>query len=96
MTDQSLNSLLGINPDKEIIIYSRSWCGYCQAAKNVLDQLGLGFEEIDVEKVEGALEEMLSRANGRRTVPQIFINGVGIGGYTELMGLIQQAAQQQQ
>jgi glutaredoxin 3 len=69
-------------------IYVKYWCGYCKAAKQVLEQLGLTYREIEVEGQPEALEEMLSRSEGRTTVPQIFINGQGIGGYTDLAKLV--------
>lgn len=79
----------------DIVIYTKDWCGYCRAAKQVLQQLKLEFEEVDVTHDQVRYEEMLSRSEGRYTVPQIFIDGKGIGGYTELMDMVQQAQQQQ-
>lgn len=83
------------NTPPDIVIYSKDWCGFCRAAKQVLEDLGLAYEEIDVTHDQARLQEMLERAEGRRTVPQIFINGKGIGGYTELVQLIRQAQQEQ-
>lgn len=91
---KTLQDLLALDPSRQIIVYSRGWCGYCRAAKQVLAGMDLDFTEVDVETVPGALQEMLAKSEGRRTVPQIFINGVGIGGYTDLMHLLQQSAQQ--
>lgn len=78
-----------------ITIYTKDWCGYCRGAKQVLDDLELDYEEIDVTHDEEQYQAMLSRAEGRRTVPQIFINDKGIGGYTELVQMVRQAQQQQ-
>ncbi|MFK7956562.1 MAG: glutaredoxin 3 [Lysobacterales bacterium] len=73
----------------KIEIYSKGWCPFCTRAKALLDRLGLGYVEYNVESEEGRLEEMLTRADGRRTVPQIFLDDRGIGGYTELYKLEQ-------
>lgn len=73
-----------------IEIYTRSWCGYCFQARNLLKRNGLAFTEYDVEAEPERLDEMLQRADGRRTVPQVFIDGKGIGGFTELARLAQQ------
>lgn len=70
-----------------ILLYTTPYCGYCRAAKNLLDRKGLEFEEIDVAFDEALRAEMLQRANGMRTVPQIFINGRHVGGYQELAAL---------
>ncbi|MEM9529816.1 MAG: glutaredoxin 3 [Pseudomonadota bacterium] len=70
-------------------MYSKGWCPFCQRAKALLERQGLGYTEYNVEGEAGRLQEMLARAEGRRTVPQIFIDGRGIGGYTELYRLEQ-------
>lgn len=80
---------------RQVVIYTKDWCGFCRAAKQLLGQLQLDFEEIDVTHDQVLFQEMLDRSDGRRTVPQIFIDGKGIGGYTELVTLVQQAQQQQ-
>jgi len=74
----------------EILIYTKNWCGYCQAAKALLQQLGLPFSEVDVTHDLERYREMLERSEGRTTVPQIFLDGLGIGGYTDLRRLIQE------
>lgn len=68
----------------EILIYTKKWCGYCSAAKDLLQRLELSFTEVDVTTDQARLAEMLQRSDGRRTVPQIFVDGVGIGGYDDL------------
>lgn len=73
-----------------ITIYSRSWCSYCAAAKALLAKKGAEFEEIDIEAVPGARKEMLERAAGRTSVPQIFIGDTHVGGYDEMAGLERQ------
>ena len=56
-----------------ITIYTKGWCPYCSAAKDLLRRKGAAFEEIDIERVAGARAEMIQKAGGRSTVPQIFI-----------------------
>ncbi|HEX5078810.1 MAG TPA: glutaredoxin 3, partial [Geminicoccaceae bacterium] len=63
------------------------FCPYCWRAKRLLNDKGLAFTEIDVLMHPGRRAEMTERAGGRTTVPQIFINGRGIGGSDELAAL---------
>lgn len=70
-----------------IIVYSTPYCGYCRAAKHLLNKKGVEFTEIDVSEDMELRQNMISRAFGRRTVPQIFINGTYVGGYDELAEL---------
>jgi glutaredoxin 3 len=72
----------------DIIIYTKDWCSYCHGAKQLLTKLGLNFEEIDVTHDQAQFATMVKQAAGRSTVPQILIDGVGIGGYTELVQLV--------
>lgn len=72
----------------EIVIYTKEWCGYCRAAKQLLQQLGLDFREVDVSSDVPAYRQMVELADGRSTVPQIFVDGVGLGGYTDLARLV--------
>jgi glutaredoxin 3 len=69
-----------------IEIYTRSWCGFCARAKHLLETKGAPFTEIDVE-VEDRVAEMIQRANGGRSVPQIFIDGKHVGGCDDLYAL---------
>jgi len=62
-------------------------CGYCDAAKRLLARNNLEFTDIDVSAKEGLRDEMIKKANGRRTIPQIFFNNEHIGGYQELREL---------
>tara|TARA_R110002167_G_scaffold232957_2_gene438125 strand:- start:513 stop:773 length:261 start_codon:yes stop_codon:yes gene_type:complete len=71
----------------EITIYSTMFCPYCHRAKNLLQRKGAAFHEVDVDVTPGAREEMVKRAGGSRTVPQIFIDGEHIGGSDELHAL---------
>lgn len=68
-----------------IVIYSTASCPYCVAAKQFLDRKGLAFDEIRVDLDPAKREEMLTRAAGRRTVPQIFIGDAHVGGYDDLV-----------
>jgi glutaredoxin 3 len=70
-----------------ILLYTTPFCGYCRAAKNLLRAKGLEYDEIDVGADAGKRVEMVERAHGRRTVPQIFIHGRHVGGYDELAAL---------
>jgi len=68
-------------------IYTSPFCGYCHAAKRLLTERGAAFEEICVMMHGDRRKEMTERAGGRRTVPQIFIDGRHIGGCEELVAL---------
>jgi len=72
-----------------IEIYTTPWCPYCHAAKRLLEERGIAFEETDVSGAPDLRAE-ISRRSGRRTVPQIFIDGEAIGGYDELRALDEQ------
>ena len=71
----------------KIVLYTTPYCGYCRAAKHLLGKKGVAFTEIDVSDDLEMRQEMIERAYGRRTVPQIFINGTHVGGYDELAEL---------
>ena len=70
-----------------IVLYTTPYCSYCRAAKHLLGKKGVSFTEIDVGEDMDLRQEMIARAFGRRTVPQIFINDIHVGGYDELAGL---------
>ena len=70
-----------------ITIYTKGWCPYCSAAKDLLRRKGAAFEEIDVERVAGARAEMIQKAGGRSTVPQIFVGQRHVGGCDDLYAL---------
>lgn len=71
----------------KIEIYTTPICPYCARAKGLLEDKGVSFEEIDVFMDVGQRETMRSRAGGRNTVPQIFIDGKHIGGCDDLVAL---------
>ena len=68
-------------------IYTKDYCPYCDKAKLLLDQLLAEYMEIDLTATPAKLEELLERRPSARTVPQIFINGQGIGGCDDLYDL---------
>ena len=68
-------------------IYTTPLCGFCHAAKRLLNTKGAAFAEIDVMRQPDKRQEMMSRAHGRHTVPQIFIGGTHVGGCDELYAL---------
>jgi glutaredoxin 3 len=67
----------------DVKIYVTTYCGYCFAAKRLLKQKGIAFEEIDCTR-DPETRKWLMDTTGRRTVPQIFIGGVPVGGYDDL------------
>lgn len=71
----------------EIIVYSKSYCPYCHAAKALLTRKGAKFTDIDVTTDPDGQRAMTKRANGAYTVPQIFIGGKHIGGSDDLHAL---------
>lgn len=68
----------------EVEIYTTPMCPYCWRAKRLLERKGVRFNEIDLWETPERRAEMIERARGRRTVPQIFIDGLGIGGSDDL------------
>ena len=72
---------------KKITMYTGPICGFCDAAKRLLQRNNLSFDEIDISSKEGLMEEMIEKAKGKRTIPQIFFNEYHVGGYQELRAL---------
>lgn len=70
-----------------VTIYTRQMCGFCVAAKRLLDQKGVSYEEIDATFDQDRRAEMMERSNGGRTFPQIFVGDVHVGGCDELYAL---------
>ena len=71
----------------EIVLYTRQFCGYCVAAKRLLDQKGVAYEERDATFSSQLRREMTERTAGRATFPQIFVGDVHVGGCSELFDL---------
>ena len=72
---------------KLVEIYTTQTCPYCHAAKRLLSKKGAAFKEIDVSRDPALRAGMSNRANGRQTVPQIFIGAVHVGGSDDLYAL---------
>ena len=72
---------------KNIIMYTGPMCNFCDAAKRLLSRNNLKYQEIDISSKDGLKDEMVKKANGKRTIPQIFFNEDHIGGYQELRTL---------
>ena len=72
---------------KNIIIYTSPFCNYCDAAKRLLTRNNASYKEINIATVDGAKEEMIKKANGKMTIPQIFFDDQHIGGYDEVRAL---------
>jgi glutaredoxin 3 len=74
---------------KRVEIYTKTFCGFCWRAKHLLDGKGIEYREISVDFGGEVKDQMIARANGRTTVPQIFIDDRHIGGCSELVALEQ-------
>lgn len=72
---------------RAVEIYTSPLCGFCHAAKRLLTQKGISFTEIDVLQDPARKPEMIERAGGRRTVPQIFVGDTHVGGCDDLYDL---------
>jgi glutaredoxin 3 len=70
----------------KVQIYTTQWCPYCNAAKSLLNEKGVSYEEVNAEDPEVRMQ-MVERAHGRRTVPQIFIGDTHVGGYDDMAAL---------
>lgn len=73
----------------DIIMYTKDYCPYCTKAKQLFKQKGVDefVREVDITKDENLQQEMISKSGGRRTVPQIFINGTHVGGCDDLYAM---------
>lgn len=71
-----------------VAIYTTPWCPYCHRAKSLLARKGVAFDEIDAEG-RPDLRRWLEKASGQHTVPQVFVNNVPIGGYSDMARLDQ-------
>ena len=72
----------------EVKIYTRDYCGYCTAALRLLTSKGVKFEHIDATG-DSATRRWLAEVTGQSTVPQVFIDGRSVGGYTDIRALDQ-------
>lgn len=76
--------------EPKVEIYTKAFCGYCSRAKRLLESKGIDYVEYDITMGGKERAEMLERVPDARTVPQIFINGLAIGGSDDLAGLEQE------
>ena len=72
---------------KNITVYSGPLCGFCDAAKRLLVRNNLKYNEIDISTDPNLMDEMIKKASGKRTIPQIFFDEQHIGGYDEVRAL---------
>tara|TARA_X000000368_G_scaffold401104_1_gene373640 strand:+ start:1353 stop:1592 length:240 start_codon:yes stop_codon:yes gene_type:complete len=68
-------------------MYTGPMCNFCEAAKRLLSRNNLEFKEIDISIKDNVRDEMIKKANGKRTIPQIFFDDHHVGGYMELREL---------
>ena len=68
-------------------MYTGPMCNFCDAAKRLFARNNLTYKEIDISMKDGLREEMIKKANGKRTIPQIFFDDHHVGGYVELREL---------
>ncbi len=71
----------------QVTIYTKAYCPYCVRAKALLSQKGVQFDEIKIDEQPELRPAMIERANGRTTVPQIFIGDTHVGGCDDLFAL---------
>lgn len=71
----------------QVVIYSTQVCPYCVKAKQLLSSKGAAFQDIDISRDPALVEEAQTRSGGRRTVPQIFIGDLHVGGCDDLFAL---------
>ena len=72
---------------KNVTIYTGPLCNYCEAAKKLLARNSVEYKEINIATVEGAIDGMITKANGKRTIPQIFFDDQHVGGYDDVRAL---------
>ncbi|MGZ3480738.1 MAG: glutaredoxin 3 [Myxococcaceae bacterium] len=70
-----------------VTIYTTTSCGFCLRAKDFLRSRGVSYREVDVSGDDDARERLIEQSNGQRTVPQIFVGDVHVGGYTDMVAL---------
>lgn len=70
-----------------VTVYSSRYCPFCFWAKGLLSKKEVSFEEVRIDQVSGARDEMLARSNGQETVPQIFIDDFHVGGFDDLQAM---------
>lgn len=71
----------------QVVIYTKAYCPYCVRAKALLDEKGVDYEELKIDEKPELRAQMIARANGRTTVPQIFIGERHIGGCDDMVAM---------
>ena len=71
----------------EVVMYSTTWCPYCERARALMHRKSIAFHEIKVDENPSERETMMARTGGRRTVPQVFIGDRHVGGFEELYAI---------
>ena len=72
---------------KNIVVYTGPFCNFCDAAKRLFSRNNIKYQEIDISVENNLRAEMIKKANGKRTIPQIFFDDYHVGGYVELREL---------
>ena len=72
---------------KNVTVYMGPMCAFCDAAKRLLVRNKISYKEINIAIEDGKMDEMLSKANGKKTIPQIFFDEYHVGGFEELRAL---------
>ena len=72
---------------RNIIMYTGPMCNFCNAAKRLFSRNNIKYQEVDISTKDSLRDEMIKRANGKKTIPQIFFDNLHIGGYEELRDL---------
>jgi|TARA_B100001146_G_C15962282_1_gene340355 glutaredoxin 3 len=72
---------------KNVLVYMGPMCAFCDAAKKLLVRNNISYKEINIALEENKMDEMISKSNGKRTIPQIFFDDHHVGGYEELRAL---------
>ena len=72
---------------RNIIMYTGPMCNFCNAAKRLFSRNNIKYQEIDISTKDDLRDEMIKKANGKKTIPQVFFDNIHIGGYEELRTL---------
>lgn len=86
---------MGPEAQVPVKLYTRRWCGYCLATRQLFTQLGVDFEEIAIDGQPGLRQEVSERAGNWRTVPMVFVGDRFIGGYQEVAELLRRGELEQ-
>lgn len=76
-----------MSDETRVVIYGDEYCAYCAAARMLFTRKGVPFEDVVVSRDPARFDEMLAKSGGRRTIPQVFIGDVHVGGFDDLSSL---------